>query len=334
MPQDVVSLTDAGLYCPAGDFYVDPWRGVDRAVITHGHGDHARYGSRAYHAARSSVPILEKRLGEDQTIIGHAFGESIELGDARVSFHPAGHVLGSAQVRIDVGGEVWVVSGDYKRAADSSCEPFELVACDAFITEATFALPIYRWPPVDAVVDELIAWWDGNARAARPSVLFAYALGKAQRLLCGIAQRTDRPVYVHGAIKPLVELYRAQGIAMPDCPLISEQARGKDYAGELILAPPSAFGSTWMHRFSAASTGFASGWMRVRGNRRRRGFDRGFVVSDHADWPDLLRTVRETGATRILATHGYSESFARFLREDAGLDAQPLQTLYEGESAD
>jgi putative mRNA 3-end processing factor len=327
---DLVTLTPEGLYCPLGDFHIDPWRPVERALITHAHGDHARRGSRRYHAARSGAGLLRRRFGSEAIIESHDFGEPIAFGEATVSFHPAGHVLGSAQIRVEAEGEVWVISGDYKRAADPSCEAHELVPCDVFVTEATFALPIYRWDPVDQVMDALLGWWDANAAAGRASVLFCYALGKAQRVLAEIGRRTDRPVFVHGAIAALLDAWRDEGIALAPTVPVGARAKGESFAGALILAPPSAFGSPWMRRFGDAATGFASGWMRVRGNRRRRGFDRGFVLSDHADWPGLLRTIEETGARRVLATHGYSDTLARYLRE-VGLAAEPLKTLFEGE---
>lgn len=327
---ELITVTPEGLYCPAGGFHVDPWRAVDRALITHAHGDHARPGSRRYHAAASGVGLLRRRLGT--AIAGHAFGERLEIGDATVSFHPAGHVLGSAQIRIAAGGEVWVVSGDYKRDPDPSCEPFELVPCDVFVTEATFALPIYRWPPVDEVIDELLEWWQANAGAGRASVLFCYTLGKAQRVLAELGRRTDREVLVHGAVETMLEGYREQRVPLVPTRPVGPRVKGERFAGELVIAPPSAFGSTWLRRFGDAATAFASGWMRVRGNRRRRGFDRGFVLSDHVDWPGLLRTVRETGARRVFATHGYGDTLARYLGGQ-GIDAATLQTLYEGEGA-
>jgi putative mRNA 3-end processing factor len=331
-PPELITLAPEGLYCALGDFHIDPWRPVARALITHAHGDHARLGSREYHASLSGVGLLRRRLGE-VPIHGHAFGERLAFGDTRVSFHPAGHVLGSAQIRIEAGGEVWVVSGDYKRVADPSCEAFEVVPCDVFVTEATFALPIYRWDPLERVMAELLAWWDGNAAERRVSVLFCYALGKAQRVLAEIGRRTDREVFVHGAIDALLDAYHVEGVALAPARPVAAEARGKNFAGELIIAPPSAFGSPWLRRFGDAGTGFASGWMRVRGNRRRRGFDRGFVLSDHVDWPGLLQTIRETGAGRVFATHGYSDTLARYLRE-TGLWAAPLQTRFEGEEED
>ena len=328
---DLIALTPEGLYCPTGGFHIDPWRQVDRALITHAHADHARRGSREYHAAQPGVGLLERRLGPDVAIHGHSFGRPLELGGVRVSFHPAGHVLGSAQIRVERDGEVWVVSGDYKRDPDPSCEPFELVPCDVLITEATFALPVYCWDPIERVADDLMAWWQANAAEGRASVLFCYALGKAQRVLAMLAERTNREVYVHGAVDALLDAYRAEGIRLVTTRAVGARRRGESFAGELIIAPPSAAGSLWLRRFGDYSTGFASGWMRVRGHRRRRGYDRGFVISDHADWPGLIRTIRETGARRVLATHGYSDTLARYLREQ-GLAAAPLQTRFEGES--
>jgi putative mRNA 3-end processing factor len=324
---DLITVTPEGLYCPLGGFHIDPWRPVERAVITHAHGDHARRGSRRYHGALPGLGLLRRRLGPEAIVEGHEFGAPLTFGDTTVSFHPAGHVLGSAQIRIEAAGAVWVISGDYKRDPDPSCAPFEVVACDVFVTEATFALPIYRWDPIDQVMDGLLAWWGANAAAGRASVLFCYALGKAQRVLAEFAQRTDRPVFVHGAIDALLDAYRDEGIALAPTVAVGPRRKGESFAGELIIAPPSAFGSPWLRRFGDAGTAFASGWMRVRGNRRRRGFERGFVLSDHADWPALLRTIEQTGARRVLATHGYSDALARYLRE-IGLAAAPLETWF------
>lgn len=327
---DLVELKPAGLYCAAGDFWIDPWRPVPRALITHAHGDHARWGMGSYLAAEPGLGLLRARVGHDADIRTVAYREPVSIGGTRVSFHPAGHVLGSAQIRIEHRGEVWVVSGDYKRAADPTCAGFEVVACDTFITEATFALPVYRWQPGAAVAREVLAWWDQCTREGRAAVLFCYALGKAQRLLGELSFLTDRGVFLHGAMVELVNAYRRAGVPMLAAETVAEQARGKDYAGQLILAPPSAAGATWMRRFKDASTGFASGWMQIRGNRRRRGYDRGFVLSDHADWPALVQTVRDTGATRILATHGSTDAFVAYLREN-GLHAETLRTEFGGE---
>jgi putative mRNA 3-end processing factor len=330
MASDLVVLRREGLYCPQGDFYIDPWRPVERAVITHGHGDHARTGSIEYYAAVRSLPILQWRLGE-QRYHAYEYGKAFELGDARVSFHSAGHVLGSAQVRIEADGQVWVASGDYKRQHDPSCDPFEVVECDTFITEATFGLPIYRWPDTADVAREIVEWRDHCETRGEAAVLLCYALGKAQRILAELAAWTDRPAFLHGAVQAGVEVYRGAGVPMLATQPVSDTAKGADFAGELIIAPPSAAGSPWMRRFRRAQVGFASGWMRVRGNRRRRNYDRGFVVSDHADWPDLMRTIRETGARRVIATHGNTDAIIRALNDD-GIAAEAFATDYAGEA--
>ncbi|MBJ7574768.1 ligase-associated DNA damage response exonuclease [Luteimonas sp. MC1828] len=323
---DLVVSTPEGLYCPAGGFHIDPSRPVPRAVITHGHGDHARSGMGTYHVAEQGLPILRWRLG-DQDYRVHALGERVRIGNALVSFHPAGHVLGSTQVRIEVDGETWVASGDYKRDHDPTCLPFEVVRCDVFITEATFGLPIYRWTPAADVAADIVAWRDECAANGEAAILYCYALGKAQRVLAELAAHTDRPAFVHGAIDTGVQVYREAGVAMLDTRRVADEARGTAFAGELVLAPPSAAGSPWIRRFKRAQQGFASGWMRIRGNRRRRNYDRGFVVSDHADWPALLRTAHETGARRVIATHGDTDALVRVLN-DRGIDTGVFATGY------
>jgi putative mRNA 3-end processing factor len=344
----VLTLTPAGLACPAGGFWIDPAGAVETAVVTHAHADHARPGSGVYYCAAEGCDLLARRMPEGTRIVPLAYGEVVRLGAARVSLHPAGHVRGSAQVRVEVGDEVWVASGDYKRQSDPTCSAFEVVACDVFITEATFALPIYRWAPTETVVAEVAACWRENAAAGRASILCTYALGKAQRLLAELARLPagslpearggDGPrVVLHGAVGTLTEVYRTAGVEMLPTTTVGEEVgrgRKREYAGALVVAPPSALGTAWSRRFGAdASTAFASGWMLVRGVRRRRGFDRGFVLSDHADWPDLLRTIRETGARRVLATHGSGETLARYLREQ-GMDASALGVARDGVSED
>lgn len=351
----VLEATDAGLFCRAGGFHVDPASPVPVAVVTHAHSDHARPGSGRYLCAASGAGLLRRRVGPDAVIEPVPFGQRLELGGAAVSFHPAGHILGSAQVRVDVGGEVWVASGDYKREPDPTCEAFEVVPCEVFITEATFALPCYAWRPAREVAGEMLAWWGENAAAGRASVLFCYTLGKAQRVLAELAVAMDgeaagkegvgsgksvtpldREVLLHGAMEAFVGDYRAAGVRMLPTRPMGERVKGESFAGRLVLAPPSAGGSPWMRRFGAGpdfDTGFASGWMRVRGIRRRLGYDRGFAISDHADWDDLLRTVRETGARKVLTTHGYTDALARYLREQ-GLDSTALATPAGGDEED
>jgi len=328
-PDDLLVTSPAGLYCEAGGFHVDPWGPVARAVVTHAHADHARPGAAEYVCAAPSVPLLRHRLGPDAAIRGVAYGERVPLGATSVSLHPAGHVLGSAQVRIEHEARVWVVSGDYKRAPDPTCEPFEVVPCDVFVTEATFGLPIYRWEEPAAVAAAIHAWWQSNPD--RPSVLFAYALGKSQRLLAELGYLTDRPVLTHGAVEAFVRLYRDAGVAMLSTEPLPAAPKKRDLAGALVLAPPSARAAPWMRRFSGAALALASGWMRVRGPRRRQSLDRGFALSDHADWPALLRTIEQTGARRVLVSHGYAEELARYLREQ-GRDAEAIATAFAGEA--
>ena len=331
MGDSLIRVTPEGLFCEAGGFYIDPWLPVPRALVTHAHGDHARPGSAAYLCLADTAPFLRRRFVEFAPVVESvSYGHRLRLGRTIVSFHPAGHVRGSAQIRVEADGEVWCVSGDYKRAADPTCAPFEPVRCNVFVTEATFALPVYRWPSSASIARDILDWWNENRTAGRPAVLFCYALGKAQRVLAELSALTDRAVYVHGAVAAITDVYRAAGVPMVPTVAVADTAPRRSFAGELILAPESAMGSPWMRRFSEAETAFASGWMQLRGTRRRRALDRGFVLSDHADWNALLRTVRETGASRVLTTHGYSEVLARYLSE-AGLSAEPLVTRFEGE---
>jgi putative mRNA 3-end processing factor len=331
----LLTETSSGLWCAAGRFHIDPWEAVERALITHAHGDHARPGNQAYLCAAPGEALLRRRFGADAAIESVAYGHSVTIGDVRVSFHPAGHVLGSAQIRLESDEGVWVVAGDYKRAPDPTCATFEPVRCDTFITESTFGLPIYRWDPTGVVIDDIGAWWKSNRENGRTSVLFCYAIGKAQRLLAELMRITDRTIFVHGLMLGTIEAYRESGVAMlPVAPVI-EAARGarparRSFAGELVLAPLSARGTPWMRRLGDVSDGFASGLMRVRGVRRQRGYDRGFVLSDHADWPALLQTVEDSGAARVLATHGHAEPLARYLAE-RGLESGVIRTAWEGE---
>jgi putative mRNA 3-end processing factor len=324
--------TANGLYCPAGDFYVDPWGAVPRAVITHAHGDHARAGSASYLCADTCAPLLKRRFGADVAVEARRYGDVVNIGSTRVSFHPAGHILGSSQVRIEGPDGVWVISGDYKRAADPTCPPFEPVRCDTFVTESTFGLPIFHWDPAAGVVAQLVNWWNDNRAAGRASVVFCYTLGKAQRILAELARLTDRRVLVHGAMLPMIDVYREAGVNMLDTSALIERPRGSSAAGELILAPLLARGTPWMRRLGDFSDAFASGTMRVRGAQRQRNVDRGLVLSDHADWPALLETVRDVGATRVLVTHGHSEAFARYLASE-GIESGVIRTAWEGEAA-
>lgn len=327
----LLERTERGLYCAAGNFYVDPWTSVPRAVITHAHSDHARSGSGRHLAAKAGEALLRARIGTDAAIEAVEYGAGVVWNGVRVSLHPAGHILGSAQVRIERGGEVWVVSGDYKVAPDPTCTAFEPIRCHTFVTESTFGLPIFRWPEETVAAAGIRSWWRANQEAGKVSVLFAYAVGKAQRVLAGLAEEgaASGPIYTHGAVESVNAIYRAAGIRLAETRYAGAQTDGH-WGGSLIVAPPSASGSPWLRRFGEISTAFASGWMRIRGTRRRRSLDRGFVISDHADWPGLLGAIETTGAERVWVTHGYRAPLVRWLQEH-GHEALAIETQFEGE---
>ncbi|SDF77130.1 ligase-associated DNA damage response exonuclease [Sulfitobacter delicatus] len=327
----VLTFTENGIYCAAGDFYIDPWRPVARALITHGHADHARDGMGSYLATDAALPVMRHRLGEIDAE-GIAYGEQRQIGGATVSYHPAGHVPGSAQIRVEVAGEVWVASGDYKVIDDGMSEPFEPVKCHHFITESTFGLPVFRWAPQADVAADLNAWWARCAAEGKTAFLGAYSLGKAQRLLSMLAPEVG-PILTHTAVENTNAVLRGQGITLPDTTLVTPELNPKDHPGALVLAPPSALGSQWARRFGAQESAFASGWMALRGVRRRRAGDRGFVISDHADWDGLLWAIRETGAENIYVTHGYTDIFTRYLN-DQGWNAQVVPTQFDSDGGD
>lgn len=332
MISGLLELNDAGLYCPPGDFYIDPWLPVSKAIITHAHSDHARAGMREYLIASPGQRVFQARLGNDSCITPLAYGESLVHRGVSISLHPAGHILGSAQVRLEYKGRVVVVSGDYKRHADPTCQGFEPIRCHVFVSESTFAMPIYRWPQPELVTDQINRWWHKNRDLGRNSVLYAYALGKAQRILATIDPSIG-PIVEHGAVHRMTQAYRESAIRLPATETVSESPLKKTWSGALVLAPPSAQGSPWLRRFEPLSEGFASGWMMVRGVRRRRGVDRGFVLSDHADWPGLLKTIEESQAWEVYLTHGYTHTLARWLNE-RGVSARALETKYIGEADD
>ena len=373
MTLDLVVTRPRGLYCPAGDFYIDPWRPVHRAVITHAHADHARAGHGHVLATAISGGVLRSRLGQDLPLQGLEYGQVVVHNGVRISLHPAGHVLGSAQVRLEHAGRVWVASGDYFLSAhderNPTCEPFEPVRCDCFITESTFGLPVYRWQPQAQVFDQINAWWRTNAAAGRPSLLLAYSFGKAQRLLAGVDAGIG-PIVVHSAVAPLNAAYRAAGVPLPPTrtlAALSDKAAndaadkaaksapgnavsnppGQDFEnrqpassrladalrGALVIAPPAVHGSAWARKLGDFSDAFASGWMQLRGARRRQGVDRGFVLSDHADWPGLQRAIKATGAERVIVTHGQEAVMVRWLAEQ-GLAAGSFKTEFGSEGGE
>lgn len=324
--QPVLSFTDSGIYCPSGDFYIDPWKPVPRAVITHAHADHARPGNQKYLCAKDSIPLLQLRLGQDIAVQGLGWNETLQMNGATVSFHPAGHMIGSAQVKVTVGGQTWVASGDYKTENDGISGQFEPLRCHVFITESTFGLPIYHWRPQQALFSDMENWVKENEQAGKNSILLGYSLGKAQRLLYNL-QHTGRHFLVHGAIYNAHEVLRNAGWKLPPVELITQETPKERFKNSIIVAPPSTADSTWMRRFAPYSLGVCSGWMQVRGNARRMNADAGFAISDHADWQGLLDSIRQTGAEKVFVTHGFSSVLARYLQEN-GIQAEEVKTAF------
>ena len=308
----VLTFTPSGIYCPDGDFFIDPSHAVSRALVTHGHSDHAYRGHKSYLCTDAALPVIRHRLGRI-TAEGIAYGEPRRIGGVTVSFHPAGHVPGSAQIRVERAGEVWVASGDYKVTDDGLCEAFTPVACHTFITECTFGLPIFRWQPDTAVLQDIAHWWASNAAAGRISVLAAYSFGKAQRLMAGIPPQG--PIFTHDAVGQITDILRAQGYALPATHPLGLQPLPRD---ALIIAPPNVLGSALLGTIGPVSVGFASGWMTLAA--RRRGLDAAFTLSDHADWPGLNAAIKASGATQVFATHGYTKPFRDWL-ESQGYQA-------------
>ena len=328
----LLTFDGKGIYCPIADVHIDPWKKVPKALITHGHSDHARWGMGAYLCTHESVPILKHRLGEKNKIEGIAFGESLFINGVRFSFHPAGHVIGSAQIRVEYNDEIWVVSGDYKLANDGVSKAFEPVKCHTFITESTFGLPVYKWEDQQVIFNKVNHWWQKNKEEGRVSIITAYSLGKAQRLINGLDTSIGK-IFTHGAIENTNKILRENGHSIQKTTFASEKFSFDDYKGNIVICPPSAANSSWVKKFKDFRLGIASGWMQMRGARRRRAADIGFVLSDHADWNDLNTAVKETGAHEIYVTHGFSKIYSQYLAEQ-GYDAKIVQTAFEGERLD
>lgn len=327
----LIDFSDKGLYCRQGDFYIDPWQPVDRAVITHAHSDHARAGSKSYLCHHYTKPLLQARLG-DYPYQSVEWGETVDMNGVKVSLHPAGHIIGSSQIRVEYKGEVWVVSGDYKIKDDGISGAFEPVQCHVFITESTFGLPIYKWKPQDEIYSDIKNWVKTNQSKNWSSVLIAYSLGKAQRVLQPVSEVTDT-IYVHGAIANMQTALENAGWNFPKVERITRETPKSKLIGSVVIAPPSADGTPWMKRFSPSSTGVCSGWMQVRGSMRRRNADAGFALSDHADWDGLLTAIHATGAEKVYATHGFQSALSRYLNEH-GIEAAEVHTEYGNDEDD
>lgn len=324
---NLLELTDSGLFCPPAGIFIDPWRPVDRAVITHAHSDHSRWGMKHYLAHHHSAEVMKLRLGHEISLETMDYNQALDINGVRISLHPAGHIPGSSQIRLEYKGQVAVVSGDYKVENDGLSIPFEPVKCHEFVSECTFGLPIYKWESQAEIFNQVNSWWRKNAAEGRNSVLFAYSLGKAQRILQNL-DRSVGEVFVHGAVWSTNQALLANGIELWDVPRVTQEMPKSTFKGSLIIAPPSGMGTPWMKRFEPYRTGICSGWMSVRGSRRRRAVDRGFVLSDHADWEGLVQAIEATEAEKVYLTHGNTASFGRFLQEEKGIDAVELQTLF------
>ena len=321
----LITFTDKGLYCAQGDFYIDPWRPVNRAVITHAHSDHARGGSNHYLCHRLTRPLLELRLGPGD-YQSMEWGDSLFLNGVKLSLHPAGHIIGSSQIRVEYKDEVWVVSGDYKTENDGLSGAFEPVRCHAFVTESTFSLPIYQWKPQKEIFGDIQNWVVKNKAAGRIPVLIAYSLGKAQRLLSCLQPVTSN-IFVHGAVWNVHQALVNAGVALPEVKKIFLDAPKDSFRDGVVIAPSGAEESPWIKRFSPYEVGVCSGWMQVRGNFRRRNVDAGFALSDHADWSGLLSAIRATGAEKVFVTHGFQAALSRYLNEQ-GIEAAEVKTEF------
>jgi len=324
----LIEFTNKGLYCKAGDLYIDPWMPVDNAIITHAHSDHARWGSNRYLCHTASLPLLKLRLG-DVAVEAVEWNEPIFINGVRITLHPAGHIIGSSQVRIEYKDEVWVVSGDYKTEDDGISGIFEPVKCNVFISESTFGLPIYKWKPQQEIFQNIREWINANKASGKTSVLIAYSLGKAQRIMHYI-KGMDIKIFVHGGVWNVHQALLQAGHNLPNAERVTPETPKENFKGNIVIAPPSADGTPWMKRFSPYSVGVCSGWMQVRGNVRRRNADAGFALSDHADWDGLLSAVKATGAEKVFVTHGFQSTFSRYLNEN-GIPAVEVKTEYGGE---
>jgi putative mRNA 3-end processing factor len=324
----LIEFTDKGLYCPAGQFYIDPWKPVNKAIITHAHSDHARWGSQYYLCHTKTKPILQLRLGNHH-YESVEWNQPINMNGVKLSLHPAGHIIGSSQIRVEHKGEVWVFSGDYKTENDELSGAFEPVKCNTFITESTFGLPIYKWQPQAIIYNNIQQWVLQNINDDKASVIIAYSLGKAQRVLQAVSKVTEN-IFAHGAVWNTQEAFLAAGETLPSIKRVTSETDKKEFKNAVIIAPPGADGSPWLKRFTPYRLAICSGWMQVRGNARRRNADKGFVLSDHADWDGLLSAVKATGAAKVFVTHGFQAAFSKYLNEK-GIAAAEVKTAYGGE---
>lgn len=321
----MLKFTNKGIYCVPGKFYIDPWAQVDYAIITHGHADHARWGMKHYLCHHFTVPILKIRIGEGISIQGVAYQEPLSINGVKVSLHPAGHIIGSAQIRLEYRGKVVVISGDYKVQNDGLSTPFEVVKCHEFITESTFGLPIYHWSPVAKQNEQLQHWVLQNQQNGKTSVLIGYSLGKAQRIMKALEEIA--PIHVHYSIGKLNQAYEQVGIQLPDYSIVDFREDVKYLDKGIVIVPPSLADSNVIRKIPNRVEGICSGWMQVRGARRWRSADAGFAISDHADWDGLISTIKATEAEKVYVTHGQTAVFTKYLNE-IGILSEEIKTKF------
>ncbi|MNK03343.1 Beta-lactamase superfamily domain protein [compost metagenome] len=327
----LIQFTNKGIYCKQGDFYIDPWRPVDKAVITHGHADHAKWGNKSYLCHTLTKPILEERYNLYGNVETLPYSETIDINGVKLSMFPAGHVIGSAQIRLEYKGEIVVVSGDYKTEYDGISTAFEPVKCHTFVSESTFGLPIYKWQPQQLIFDSIDSWIADNHARNKTSVLVAYSLGKAQRLIQNL--KADYPIYVHRTIAALNAAFQSAGVELPATLQINPEIKKDELQKGIVIVPPALADSKWIKSLTNPATGICSGWMVVRAGRRWRSADAGFALSDHADWPGLLDAIKATGAEKVMVTHGSTAIFSRYLNE-IGIEAEEVKTQYGDEEAE
>lgn len=328
----LIELTERGLYCPRADLFIDPWKAVDKAIITHAHSDHSRWGMKHYLAHHHSEKVMRLRLGSDISLETLGYGEVLDINGVKVSLYPAGHIPGSAQVKLSYKDKTTVISGDYKLENDGLSEAFEPVKCHEFVSECTFGMPIYKWEPQSSIFASINGWWKQNAEQGRNSVIFGYSLGKSQRIINNLDTSIGE-VFAHGAIWNTNQALISNGVPIRDIPKVTAEIPKSKFKGALIIAPPSAMGTAWMKKFAPYRTAVCSGWMNIRGARKRSAADIGFVLSDHADWEGLITAIKATEAEKVYLTHGSTAVFGRYLEEVEKIQALALETLFEGETA-
>ena len=321
----LIEFTDKGLYCAQGQFYIDPWKPVDKAVITHAHSDHARPGCDYYLCHHFTKPLLQLRLG-NRNYESIGWNEAVYMNNVKISLHPAGHIIGSSQVRVEYNGEIWVVSGDYKTSNDGISGQFDPVKCHTFITESTFGLPIYHWQEEEPLFNDMRKWIQRNKEQKKTSVILAYSLGKAQRVIKNMDGATDN-IFVHGAVYNVQEVLKNSGWHFPEVKKVTADISKEIFHQSLVVAPGSVLDSPWLKKMQPLSLAVCSGWMQVRGNVRRQNIDAGFALSDHADWAGLLQAVKATGAEKVFVTHGFQAAFSRYLNEN-GIEAAEVKTAF------